>query len=482
MALNRKTPLVAFLLSALSLGISSRALLAAEGGPLLISIDNPAFRKVVVAVPKIQAAGSITDAQGKKLLEDGAEELKNLLTFSGFFATLADGAYTGVWDAYAKKRKTTESSSWITDPDTMSGDELVQWRALGGDSLTMGALIDDPKTGLTLTLKTYDVGRGKEILAKQFTKISDYKATIRQYADYMLQAYTGKSGIFNSRVAFVGRRSKTASKQVFIADFDGSGLVQVTDGNVPHLSPSWSPDGRSLAYTSYEAGNPEIYIYDTVTRTRKRLTQAPGLDSGANFSPQGSIIAYTSSRGDDTDIFMMNKQGSDRKLLIEGSGLDVDPKFSPDKKWIAFVSGRFGNPHIFVGALQWNGETPKLTSDKRLTYAGWYNATPAWSPESDKIAFGGYDRDIDRWDIFMMNPDGSQLERLTLKNGDNESPSFAPNGQLLVYQSNRIGEGNGKGLSTLWIMNRDGSNQQRLNLNGIYDAQTPQWSINRSNN
>lgn len=454
---------------------------AAENGPLMISIDNPAFRKLVVAAPQIQGAGTITDAEGKKLLEEGSQELLKLLSFSGFFATLADGAYAGAWETYAKKRKTGASTDWITETNTMSGEELVQWRALGAEALTMGALSQDPKTGLTLTMKTYDVGRGKEILAKQFTRISDYKATLRQYADYMLEAYTGKPGIFNSRIAFVGRRSKGTTKQIFISDFDGSNVVQITDGNVPHLSPSWSPDGRSLAYTSYEAGNPEIYLYDTVTRTRKRLTQLPGLDSGANFSPNNELIAYTSSRGDDTDIYTMNKQGGDRKLFIEGSGLDVDPKFSPDKKWIAFVSGRFGNPHIFVGSLQWSGDTPRVVSDKRLTYAGWYNATPAWSPESDKIAFGGYDRDIDRWDVFMMNPDGTQLERLTLKSGDNESPSFAPNGQIIVFQSNRQGDGNSKGLSTLWIMNRDGSNQHRLELNGLYDAQTPQWSVNRPN-
>lgn len=454
-------------------------LLANEGGPLLISVDNPAFRKLVVAVPKIQAAGPITSPQGKKLVEEGAQELIQLLNFSGFFSTLAEGAYGGAWDLYTKSRKTSESTAWIVDPNSMSGEELVQWRALGAESLTMGALKEDASGGLTLSLKTYDINRGKEILAKQFTRITDYKATLRQYADFLLEAYTGKSGIFNSKIAFVGRRAKGASKQIFIADFDGSNVSQITDGNVPHLSPSWSADGRTLLYTSFEAGNPEVFSYDTQTRVRKRLTNAPGLDSGGNFAPNGKVVAYTSSRGDDTDIFMMNAQGGDRKLLIEGSGLDVDPKFSPDGKSIAFVSGRFGNPHIFVGNLSWTGDLPKVNSDKRLTYAGWYNATPAWTPESDKIAFGGYDKDIDRWDVFMMNPDGSSLERLTLKSGDNESPSFSPNGQLVVYQSNRIGESNAKGTPGIWMMNRDGSNQRKITLMGIFDAQTPQWSSNK---
>ncbi len=456
------------------------SVMAAEGpGQTMINIDNPAFRKLVVAIPKIQGSGTIQSPQGKKLLEEGSQELIRLLQFSGFFSAMAEGVYVGAWDQYVKVHKANESANWIVDNKGLTGEELVQWRALGVESLTMGALTEDPQKGLTLSFKTFDVNRSKEILAKQFTHITDYKASLRQYADFLLQAYTGKSGIFNSKIVFVGRRSKASNKQIFIADFDGSNISQITDGEYPHLSPAWSADGRYVAFTSYEGKSPDIYLFDTLTRTKRKVTSTPGLDSGANFSPNGKLIAHTSSRGDDTDIFSITTAGTDRKLLLEGSGLDVDPKFSPDGKWLAWVSGRFGNPHIFVASVVWNGESPKLTGDKRLTYSGWYNATPSWTPESDKIAFGGYDREIDRWDIFMMNPDGTQLERLTLKSGDSESPSFAPNGQLIVFQSNRIGDSNAKGLSTLWIMNRDGSNQHKLEVSGLYDCQTPSWSSNR---
>ena len=115
----------------------------------------------------------------------------------------------------------------------------------------------------------------------------------------------------------------------------------------------------------------------------------------------------------------------------------------------------------------------RVISDK--DNAGWYNSTPAWSPDSDKILFGGYDKDINRYDIFMMDPDGQNLERLTLKSGDNENPHPGANGQMIVFQSNRQGNANIKTKPQVFYMMRDGSRQRKLSL-PFYDVQTPTWS------
>lgn len=450
----------------------------AEKTPIMIKIDSPEFRKVLTAAPLFFIDQSVTAEDAKVFAEKGPQELSRLLNFSGLFNVIAEQAYLDHLPNMRKRYNAAKDADWIVKQQGLKAEDWELWRTLGIESLTIGTLKQDPTEGLVLSIKTYDIIRRQELIAKQFQRITDQTGTIRKYADFILEAYTGKSGIFQSKIAFVGRRTKEATKQIFIADFDGSNVKQVTNGKEPHLSPSWSPDGEFLAYTTFENRSPNIFIYDTKTSTTRKLTASQeGVTSGANWAPNGKLVAFSASRGGETDIHVIAPSGTDRRMLIRGSSLDVDPKFSPDGKSMAFVSGRFGNPHIFLASLSWDGDTKvRVTGDKRLTYAGWYNSTPDWSPESDKIAFGGYDRDINRYDIFLMNPDGSKLERLTLQNGDNESPSWSPNGQLIVFQSNRVGEGNQKGPGKLWIMSRDGSNQRRLEIADLYETLTPTWS------
>lgn len=444
---------------------------AFAGPSLVVNIDAPNFRKILSATPAFYVDPKAASSDTKEMATNGAEELSRLLTFSGLFNTMDSAAFKDIM--------VKSSEAWYADAG-VKGVDLGIWKAISAESLTLGALSFDGASW-TLTIRTIDVNRGEVVVGKKYSRIekSQFNKVIRRYADAMLKAYTGKSGIFNSRLVFVGRPSEKADKQIYISDFDGSNATPITRGKFPHLSPTWNRDGSQIVYTSYEDGNPDLFIYDVASGRSKKLSGIKGINSGGNFSPSGKLIAFTGSVNGDADVYSISPTGGSRKLFISGPGLDVDPTFSPDGKMMAFVSGRFGNPHIFVAQLQWNSDTDvKVKSDKRLTYAGWYNATPSWTPEGDRIAFAGYDKEIDRFDLFMMNPDGTKLERLTLRTGDNERPWFSPNGQNLVFMSNRVPGQNVKGPAhQLYIMNRDGSNQRPLNT-GLYEAQTPCWGPN----
>ena len=444
--------------------------------PLIVNIDNPEFRKTVTALPPFIVCPSLEEEKELALryAEEGAKELTYLLGFTGLFNNIAPAAYKEPFEALTKKECQGSGPSFFGSKDV---EHVSHWKSIGVESLTVGKVIGS-KDGLVLEIRTMDVHRRQILLGKRYGNIDplDFKKVMRRYANLLLEVYSGKPGIFSSKITFVGKKNPQSQKQIYISDFDGSNVTQITSANVPHLSPHWSPDNRYITYTSYEKGNPDLYLYDVETKKTKIISKYRGLNSGAQWAPSGKVLAYTGSKNGDSDIFYLNPFSGTRKRLIRGGGLDVDPTFSPDGKYLAFVSGRYGNPHIFLALLKWDTQQSlRVVKDTRLTFAGWYNSTPAWSPDSKRIVFAGYDKDINRYDVFIMDRDGKNLERLTLKTGDNESPSFSPNGQHVIFQSNRVGDRNIKGPYQLWRMMRDGSSQVKVET-GLYEAQTPHWS------
>ena len=426
-------------------------LLIAAKSPLIVNIDNPTLRKINTAIPHFTASG----IDGKKIARYSQQRLRKILGFSRLFNITGGRVY--------QKRSVTNSSL----------------KKMGVELLITGICRQKGKT-VSLQLTTTDVRRKTSVITKTYSAVTlaNVDQSLRNYGDLILKKFTKKPGIFFSKIAFVGKKSKKDFKQIYTIDFDGSNLKQITNTPAHHLSPSWSPDNRYLVYTSFEDGNPDLFIYDRLQKKHSKISGRSGVNSGGQFAHTGNIVAFTGSQRGDTDIYITDTRGLYRHRLIKGFGLDVDPTFSPNGKWLAFVSGRYGNPHIFRATLSWAHNRLQVIEDKRLTYAGWYNANPSWSPDSKKIAFAGYDRDIDRFDIFLMNADGSNFERMTLNKGDNESPSWSPNGMLLVFFSTRT-KYSRKGPAKLYIMNRDGS-EQKLLATKLYEAQTPRWSNNVS--
>jgi TolB protein len=436
------------------LGIFFSALARAEG-VININIDAPEFRPMAVAVPDFTVEGGDSN-----IARSAAAELRRILEFCGLFRVLNTAAFNHISTADIAK-----------DGETKLNPSA--WKQVGVETLITGVLKADP-TGPILELRAFDITKGKEIAGKRYTNAVNYTLSVRKFGDRILKALTGKPGIFTTKIVFVGRKKKGDSKQIYISDFDGGNVEQITTKSTPHLSPSWGPDGKSIVYTSFETGDPNVFLYDLASRQSRMIAGEQGLDSGAQFEPNGKYMAYSHAIKGETDLFLKSINAGKSLDFVRGTGLDVDAVFSPDGKYLAWVSGRFGTPHIFRGDLKWSGGVPSVVRDERLTFAGWYNATPAWSHDSEKIAFASYDKEINRFDLFMMNPDGRKMERLTLRSGDNESPSFSPNSQLIMFHSSRQGTADIKGPASIYVMYRDGSNQRRLSI-PLYEAQTPKW-------
>lgn len=444
---------------------------------LHIHFDQPTFRKIsLVLATKNVSSTDISEASSAKIdvaLKSFMNHLSELLQFSSLFQVRIPSLYVEPFFSWPQRDQSVEewtrSKPEITAKDQRKLDGVVMAQVLerGGGGFEYRFFVVD--------LFTYKVRAEKVYRSVAGLQAAELREWALDLADEIMLQFTGKSGIFSTRLVFVGRKTAKSPKHIYTARIDGSDLRQITTGSSIHLSPSWSHGGTHIIFTSYRSGDPDLYAYHVASGATHRIAGYPGVDSGGQGDPTSDYVAFSGVRKGDTDIYLTTLTGKKRRPLIRGPGLDVDPTFSPDGGWLAFVSGRFGNPHIFIAQLQReSGGRIRVLKDRRLTFAGWYNATPAFSPDGKKIVFAGYDREINRFDLFLMNRDGRNLERLTLRSGDNESPSFSPRGQFIVFASNRRGTRDLKGPSGLYLMRKDGSGQRKIPL-PLYSAYTPRF-------
>jgi TolB protein len=284
-------------------------------------------------------------------------------------------------------------------------------------------------------------------------RVDRWRHLAQRLVDRLMVRFYGRRGYFSTRLAFVrgaGKRSR-----VLVMDYDGGHLHAVSPGGKESVLPSWSPR-HELTYTSYLWRNPDLYI---VRKGRSyRLSRQPGLNTGASFSPSGDELALTLSRDRNAEIYVIGKRrGKIKRRLTRSPGIDTSPSWSADGQQIAFVSTRGGSPQLWV--IPAAGGTPR-----QLTTQGNYNQEPAFSPikGSSSIAFT-HQREGGGYDIWLIDAKTRAKRRLTTR-GSNKSPSWSPDGKLILYNSS---------LGGLWAVRADGSCPRR-----IYGGQgrTPVWS------
>jgi TolB protein len=413
----------------------------AQAQHVYININEPFLRKIPVAVPffKSLTGGAVEEQLGK----EARTILVNALDFTGYIAVLDPASYI---ENLAEKG--------ITRADI----NFKNWTVIGSE-LVVTCAISESNGDVQLKLRLFDPFTERLIVGKVYNgRVADLRRMVHRFCGEISFHLTGRWGVFSSSLAFVSTVGK--NKEIFVAEFDGHTPRQVTHHKSISLSPAWSSDGRWIAYTSYAAGNPDIYI-ESLYKNRKSLVNFKGLNISPAWVPGSSSLAATLSFENDQEIYLLTSKGKIIKRLTDSWGIDVSPSFSPDGKKMAFVSKRAGTPQIYIQDLD-------QKTVARLTFTGGYNTSPAWSPEGDKIAYVGIANG--EINIYTIGIDGTGFVQLTSSAGDNEDPSWSPDASLITFSSTREGE------AGIFVMTAAGGEQRRLFL--MDGAQTsPVWSF-----
>jgi TolB protein len=432
--------------------VLSAVLLAALGGVLsappagrsqapdvLLNVIAGGAKKLNIAIPEFAVVGG-ADSQG--LAKSLPDVTGKDLTFSQLFSVVS-----GV-PALPANNPAATREAWTN-------------LAAAGAHAGLQGLLTIQGDRAQVEMKLYDLTspEQRQIAAKKMEMpIAEARRLAHKVADEVVLQFTGEAGVADTKLAYVS--SVSGNKELYMMDYDGAGPSRLTSNKSINLSPTWSPDLRSIAFTSYMgSGYPYMYrLFPFEKRPTQLLAGFLGINSSPAWSPDGRQLALTLSKDGNPEIYILTFATGSLRRLTTFSGIDTEPTWSPTGREIAFVSDRSGSAQLYV--MDTEG-----TNVRRLTNDG-FNTQPRWSPKGDAIAFTSRQGNHDIW---AVSPDGMGLRRLTAGPGGNEGASWAPSGRHLVFQSNRLGS------YQLFTMLADGSEQQQLSR-GPGETTSASWS------
>lgn len=345
-----------------------------------------------------------------------------------------------------------------------------RWREIGADGVVI-CTVEARGEQLEIAARLFSVRTGETAFGVLYSgSTRNIRLYAHQLADEIHRHQRGLEGIARTRLAFVSDRDSESVfglvenrpvKEIYIADYDGANPRRVTVSRSLNTNPAWSPDGRSIGYTSWMSGFPDVmvsYLFEgrmaaPVEGDSRRQNFLPA------FSPDGRRVAFNSNRDDNSDIYVANVDGSGLLRLTNHPAIDTSPTWSPNSQQIAFTSDRTGTPQIYVIGADGTGL-------RRLTYET-YCDRPTWSPPPfNEIAYSS--RTGPGHDIKVLDLATNEVRQLTFGRGSNESPSYAPNGRHIAFMSTR------NETKQIYTIGRDGRGLRRVTTAG--NNEMPSWS------
>lgn len=367
----------------------------------------------------------------------------------------ADLERSGLFRLVAAGEQGLNEASPVSFPD---------FQARGADALVSGSVLPSMNGDgrVDTRFRLLDIPKQSVLDGQSYVSSrSQLRTVAHRVADRIYEKLTGERGVFSTHIAYV---VKTAGRYVLqIADADGMNPQTALTSREPIISPAWSPDGSQLAYVSFEAKKPVVYVHALATSRRQVVANFKGSNSAPAWSPDGKRLAVVLTKEGHSQMFAVNADGSGVRRLASSSGIDTEPSFSPDGQFIYFTSDRGGSPQIYRmpatgGAAQ------------RVTFEGNYNVTPRLAPDGKRMVY--ITRNNGRYQVALMDLDSRQSQILTDTVRD-ESPSFSPNGRMIIYATEVGGRG------VLAAVSSDGRIKQRLSIPAA-DVREPVWGPYRN--
>jgi TolB protein len=418
--------------------LATVAMVSAANADLVIDVQGVSQPTPVAIVP----FGWEGDSPNVPL--DVATVIKNDLRRSGRFAP-------------------TDENDMLQKPTDGVDVDFSDWSVLGVEAVVVGKLIQTGENAYTLQFQLFDTFRRKQLIGFRMpASRGTMRSAAHRAADMIYEKLTGIKGVFGTKVAYVTAKDQPEGRlfSLVVSDQDGENEYTIMESNDPIMSPAWSPDSRQLAYVSFEGSKSSIFVQTLRSGNRFQVSNKPGINGAPAFSPDGRKLVITLGGLDgNPDIYVLDVRTRQTTRLTRHRAIDTEGTWSPDGKYIYFTSDRAGGPQVY--RISANGGDPE-----RITFEGSYNARPRLSPDGTRLAMVHNDRGSYR--IAVMNIERRDL--LVLSTGrQDESPSFAPNSDSLIYATRQGGDG------VLETVSADGLIRQKM-ASGQGDVREPVWS------